>query len=144
MARAVSSLSSLTSTTTTCPAPAMRAACTAARPMPPAPMTHTVLPGSTAAVRNTAPMPVVTPQPIERGPVQRHVLGDDHHAVLVDEDLLGEAAQPGELVDGGAVASAQAGPGAGGARRGLRGPRSGRGGPTGTGGTGRRTSTRSR
>ena len=32
--------------------------------MPPAPITQTRLPGSTLAVRNTAPMPVVTPQPI--------------------------------------------------------------------------------
>ena len=48
----------------TMPAPAMRAAWMADRPMPPAPITQTRLPGSTRAVRNTAPMPVVTPQPM--------------------------------------------------------------------------------
>ena len=79
------------------PAPAMRAAWMAARPMPPAPMTATVLPGSTWAVRNTAPVPVSTPQPIERGPVERDVLGDLHDGPLVHEHLLGEAAEAGEL-----------------------------------------------
>ncbi len=36
---------------------------TAERPMPPQPMTATVLPGSTLAALNTAPTPVTTPQP---------------------------------------------------------------------------------
>ena len=46
------------------PAPAMRAPCTTLSPMPPQPMMATVDPGSTLAVRNTAPRPVVTPQPM--------------------------------------------------------------------------------
>ena len=80
--------------------------------MPPAPMTHTRLPGSTLAVRNTAPMPVVTPQPISaaRSSGMSSVIFTTR--VLVDEHLLGEAAEAGELVDGRAVAAA-----AGGARR---------------------------
>jgi len=35
----------------------------AAKPTPPQPMTSTLSPGRTAAVRITAPTPVVTPQP---------------------------------------------------------------------------------
>ena len=45
-------------------APAMRAPCTTLRPMPPRPNTTTFAPGSTFAVLITAPMPVVTPQPM--------------------------------------------------------------------------------
>ena len=45
-------------------APAMRAPCTTLRPMPPRPKTTTFAPGVTFAVQNTAPRPVVTPQPM--------------------------------------------------------------------------------
>ena len=45
-------------------APAMRAPWTTLRPMPPRPNTTTFAPGVTFAVQNTAPMPVVTPQPM--------------------------------------------------------------------------------
>ena len=65
--------------------------------MPPAPITATVLPGSTWAVRNTAPMPVSTRAADERGPVERDVVGDLHHRPLVHEHLLGEPAEAGEL-----------------------------------------------
>ena len=44
-------------------APAIAAPFTADRPMPPQPITATVLPGSTFAALNTAPTPVMTPQP---------------------------------------------------------------------------------
>ena len=45
-------------------APAIFAPCTTLRPMPPRPNTTTFAPGSTLAVLMTAPMPVVTPQPM--------------------------------------------------------------------------------
>ena len=45
-------------------APASAAPLIAESPMPPQPITATVSPGSTFAVRNTAPTPVMTPQPI--------------------------------------------------------------------------------
>jgi hypothetical protein len=45
-------------------APAIRAPWTTLRPMPPRPKTTTLAPGSTLAVLMTAPMPVVTPQPM--------------------------------------------------------------------------------
>ena len=45
------------------PAPAMAAPLTHDSPTPPQPTTATVLPGSTLAVWNTAPTPVITPQP---------------------------------------------------------------------------------
>ena len=45
-------------------APAMRAPWITFRPMPPRPKTTTFAPGSTFAVLITAPMPVVTPQPM--------------------------------------------------------------------------------
>ena len=44
-------------------APAIAAPFTADRPMPPQPITATVEPGSTFAAWNTAPTPVITPQP---------------------------------------------------------------------------------
>src|SRR5882762_3757491 len=44
-------------------APAMRAPWITERPTPPQPNTATLEPGSTLAVLNTAPTPVVTPQP---------------------------------------------------------------------------------
>ncbi len=44
-------------------APASAAPFTADRPMPPQPTTATVEPGSTFAALNTAPTPVITPQP---------------------------------------------------------------------------------
>ncbi len=45
-------------------APTIRAPCTTLRPMPPSPNTTTFAPASTFAVLMTAPMPVVTPQPM--------------------------------------------------------------------------------
>ena len=45
-------------------APTMRAPWTTFRPMPPRPKTATVEPGSTFIVKATAPIPVVTPQPM--------------------------------------------------------------------------------
>ena len=45
-------------------APARSAPLIVDRPMPPQPMTATVDPGSTAAVRNAAPTPVITAQPM--------------------------------------------------------------------------------
>ena len=45
-------------------APASTAPWMQFRPTPPQPTTATVLPGSTLAVFSTAPIPVVTPQPI--------------------------------------------------------------------------------
>ena len=45
-------------------APASAAPLIADRPTPPQPITATVSPGSTLAVWNTAPTPVITPQPI--------------------------------------------------------------------------------
>ena len=62
--RATSSFVSSMSTAIILPAPAIRAAWMAARPIPPAPKTATVSPASTRAVLNTAPTPVMTPQPI--------------------------------------------------------------------------------
>ena len=44
-------------------APAARAPSTAARPVPPRPMTATTAPGRTRAVLTTAPMPVITAHP---------------------------------------------------------------------------------
>ena len=62
--RAVSRRSADGSDTTIMAAPAMRAPWVTATPMPPAPSTRTVAPGSTAAVFSTAPTPVWTAQPI--------------------------------------------------------------------------------
>ena len=45
-------------------APTMRAPWTTFRPMPPSPKITTFAPASTLAVLITAPMPVVTPQPM--------------------------------------------------------------------------------
>ena len=45
------------------PALAITAPCTTDKPMPPRPKTATLAPASTLAVFNTAPMPVVMPQP---------------------------------------------------------------------------------
>ena len=45
-------------------APASLAPCTTFRPIPPRPNTATFAPGSTLAVLITAPIPVVTPQPM--------------------------------------------------------------------------------
>ena len=62
--RAIVHFAGLVSTATMRPALAITAPCTTDRPMPPSPNTATVSPGCTLAVLNTAPMPVVTPQPI--------------------------------------------------------------------------------
>ena len=52
------------STAMTLPAPAMAAPWMQLSPTPPQPITATVDPGSTLAVLNTAPTPVVTPHPM--------------------------------------------------------------------------------
>ena len=62
--RAIASRAGLRSTPTIIPAPTMRAPWITFSPMPPSPNTTTVLPVSTLAVNSTAPMPVVTPQPM--------------------------------------------------------------------------------
>src|SRR5436190_1771890 len=54
----------LISTPTIMSAPAIRQPCTTLSPMPPSPNTTTLAPGSTLAVLMTAPIPVVTPQPM--------------------------------------------------------------------------------
>ena len=61
---ASSSFAGSVSTAMMRPAPAIAAPLIADRPMPPQPITATVSPGSTLAVLNTAPTPVITPQPI--------------------------------------------------------------------------------
>ena len=62
--RAIASFCSLMSTATMRRAPAMRAPWITLSPMPPKPNTATFEPGVTLAVLMTAPMPVVTPQPM--------------------------------------------------------------------------------
>ena len=57
-------LDGLRSTPTIRSAPAMRAPWITLSPIPPSPKTTTLAPGSTPAVLITAPIPVVTPQPI--------------------------------------------------------------------------------
>jgi hypothetical protein len=54
----------LMSTPTIISAPARRAPWITLSPIPPSPNTTTFAPGSTLAVKITAPMPVVTPQPM--------------------------------------------------------------------------------
>src|SRR5688572_8437333 len=61
---AKSSAPSLTSTATIVVAPASRAPCSTLRPTPPQPITTTVSPGCTRALKTAAPTPVVTLQPI--------------------------------------------------------------------------------
>src|SRR3972149_1702334 len=60
---AISSFDSRVSSARMRSAPAIAAPWTAFRPTPPQPNTATVAPGSTLAVLNTAPTPVVTAQP---------------------------------------------------------------------------------
>ena len=60
---AISSFASMVSMAMMRSAPAIAAPCTTLRPTPPQPNTATLEPGSTRAVLNTAPTPVVTAQP---------------------------------------------------------------------------------
>lgn len=60
---AISAFSATGSTAMICSAPAIRAACTALRPMPPSPNTTTLSPERTRAALKTAPAPVSTAQP---------------------------------------------------------------------------------
>ena len=60
---ATSSLPATRSIAISCRAPAMRAPCSAARPMPPSPITATTSPGRTGAVLSAAPRPVEAPHP---------------------------------------------------------------------------------
>ena len=96
--RAMLSLPATVSMAMIRPAPAIAAPLMAARPTPPQPITATVSPGRTFEVWITAPTPVVTPQPISAGAVERHVLADRDAGVLVDQHLLGEGRQVEELV----------------------------------------------
>ena len=57
-------LALLTSTPMIMSAPASLSPWMTLRPMPPSPNTAHLAPGSTLAVLRTAPMPVVTPQPM--------------------------------------------------------------------------------
>ena len=78
-------------------APAIAAPFTADRPMPPQPITATVAPGSTFAAWNTAPTPVITPQPTSaRDRAERR--RDLHHRMLVHQHVLGERRQVERLV----------------------------------------------
>ena len=86
------------STAMTLPAPAMAAPWMQLRPMPPQPITATVEPGSTLAVLNTAPTPVVTPQPISAARSSGMSSRIFTSAVLVHEHLLGERAHVEERV----------------------------------------------
>ena len=61
---AIARFSGTGSTAMILPAPAILAALTAARPIPPQPTMQTVSPGVTSVALNTAPAPVVTAHPI--------------------------------------------------------------------------------
>ena len=67
--------------------------------MPPQPITATVLPGSTLAAWNTAPTPVMTPQPTRAARSSGMSWVDLHHRVLVHQHLLGEGRQVERLVE---------------------------------------------
>ncbi len=62
--RAISWRAGLVSTPMILSAPTILAPWITFRPMPPSPNTTTLAPASTLAVKITAPMPVVTPQPM--------------------------------------------------------------------------------
>ncbi|CFW39934.1 Uncharacterised protein [Bordetella pertussis] len=62
--RAMASRAGLRSTPMILSAPTIFAPWMTFRPMPPSPNTTTLAPASTFAVNTTAPIPVVTPQPI--------------------------------------------------------------------------------
>ena len=62
--RAIASRAGLMSTPMILSAPTIFAPWITFRPMPPRPNTTTLAPASTLAVKITAPMPVVTPQPM--------------------------------------------------------------------------------
>ena len=79
-------------------APASAAPFTADSPTPPQPITATVEPGSTFAALNTAPTPVITPQPTSAAPVQRDVGIDLHHRILVHQHLLAKRREVKKLV----------------------------------------------
>ena len=76
--RARSALSGAGSTAMICPAPAIRAPCTAASPTPPSPNTTTDSPGRTFAALRTAPTPVSTAQPSSAASLERDVGGQRH------------------------------------------------------------------
>ncbi len=69
-----------------------------ASPTPPHPMTATVAPGVTFAVRSTAPIPVSTPHPSKQACESGELWVDAHEVVLAHEHLLGEAGEADELV----------------------------------------------
>ena len=62
--RARASRAAPTSAAMIVPAPARRAPCSTLRPTAPQPITSTLEPGSTLALRTAAPTPVITPQPM--------------------------------------------------------------------------------
>ena len=68
------------------------------RPTPPHPITATLEPGVTWAVRNAAPTPVSTPQPSRHACSSRSASVDLHEMVLANEHVLGETAEADELV----------------------------------------------
>ena len=80
------------------PAPAICAALIVARPMPPAPNTATVEPGSTFAVCTTAPQPVITLQPIRQARSSGMSSRTLTERMLMHEHLLGECGQVQKLV----------------------------------------------
>ena len=84
----------------TWPAPAMAAPWMQLSPTPPHPITATVEPGSTLAVLNTAPTPVVTPQPIRAARSSGMSSRIFTSACSWIEHLLGEGAQVEERVSG--------------------------------------------
>src|SRR5262252_1135095 len=84
--------SGLTSTPMIIAAPTSRSPWMTFKPMPPRPNTTHFAPGSTFAVLITAPMPVVTPQPIVTHLVEGGVFADFCH---------GDFGQDGEIREGG-------------------------------------------
>ena len=80
-------------------APAMAAPWMAFRPTPPQPNTATADPGSTRAVLNTAPTPVVTRAAHQRGAVERNLRVDLHHVVDRQRGVLGHHAAAREDVE---------------------------------------------
>ena len=88
------------STAMTRPAPTIAAAWIALSPMPPQPITATVVAGAHLRGVHHRADAGGDAAADERGLVERHVGPDLHEQVLVHEQLLGEARQVGELVDG--------------------------------------------
>ena len=82
-----------------CRAPPMRAPCTIDSPTPPQPKTATVCPASRPGAPERRPDPGEDPAAHERGAIQRQVVVDLHHRVLVQQHALGIAADARERRD---------------------------------------------